>query len=66
LKELKGFSRVTLEPGKTKLVTIELPGSAFQYYDPVKQAWIIEPGKFEILIGASSGDIRLRKTIYQK
>lgn len=63
VKELKGFSRISLQPGERKEVTLELPARAFQFYDPVTKGWSLEPGEFEILVGASSGDIRLRKVI---
>jgi len=58
-KELKAFAKITLEPGETKTVTIHLDKEAFWFYDPLHGGWITEPGEFEILVGASSHDIRL-------
>ena len=57
-KELKGFKKVELNPGETKDVKFELDRSALSYFDADKHEWVMEPGEFEILIGASSGDIR--------
>jgi beta-glucosidase len=58
-KELKGFGKISLKPGESKKVTIKLDKRAFQYFDPEKMKWVADPGKFEILIGSSSKDIRL-------
>ena len=58
-KELKGFEKVSLTPGQTKSVTVTLDADAFRFYDPVKHAWQIEPGLFNIYVGSSSADIRL-------
>ncbi len=60
-KELKGFQKVFLQPGETQTVSIPLERSAFAYYDPAKKGWVAEQGKFNILIGASSRDIRLQE-----
>ncbi|MCH5242236.1 MAG: glycoside hydrolase family 3 C-terminal domain-containing protein [Muribaculaceae bacterium] len=57
-KELKRFKKVELNPGETKDVKFELDRSALSYFDADKHDWVMEPGDFEILIGASSGDIR--------
>jgi beta-glucosidase len=58
-KELKAFAQVALEPGETKTVTFTLDEEALSYYDPARKAWVAEPGEFEVLVGASSRDIRL-------
>ena len=63
LKELKGFDKIKLMPGETKSVTIQLNKRAFSYFSEKAHDWVVEKGKFEILVGASSKDIRLRKTI---
>jgi beta-glucosidase len=62
-KELKGFAKVALEPGETKTVTIPLDFRAFAYYDPAYQQWVTEDGQYDILVGASSADIRGRATV---
>lgn len=63
-KELKGFTKVALAPGEETDVTLTLDPRAFAFYDVGSQAWVVKPGEFEILVGASSRDIRL-STIYQ-
>lgn len=63
LKELKGFQRVTLNPGETKKVEIILNQDAFKFYDDTDHEWKFEPGEFNIKVGASSRDIRLNKDI---
>jgi beta-glucosidase len=62
-KELKGFAKVQLQPGETRTVTIPLDLRAFAYYHPAYQQWITEDGEFDILIGASSADIRCAQTV---
>lgn len=59
---LRGFERVSLNPGETKQVTFELTPEDLQLLDRNMQ-WIVEPGDFEFMIGASSKDIKLRKTV---
>jgi beta-glucosidase len=62
-KELKGFTKVRLEPGEEESVSIELDKRAFAYYNVDLQDWHVESGEFEILVGASSRDIRLTTTV---
>ncbi|WP_295731457.1 glycoside hydrolase family 3 C-terminal domain-containing protein [uncultured Muribaculum sp.] len=58
LKELKGFKKVVLRPGETKVVVFDIDCSALRYYDDRIHEWVCEPGKFTALVGASSRDIR--------
>jgi beta-glucosidase len=60
VKELKGFGRVILQPGETKTVSMRLDKAAMSYYDPAVHEWVAEPGRFTVLVGASSRDIRAR------
>jgi beta-glucosidase len=62
-KELKGFAKVELQPGQTGTVTLPLDCRAFAYYHPGYRQWITEDGEFDILIGASSADIRCKQTV---
>jgi len=62
-KELKGFAKVELQPGETKTVSVPLDFRAFAYYHPAYRQWITEDGEFDILIGASSADIRYTQTV---
>jgi beta-glucosidase len=61
--ELKAFARVSLAPGETKAVTMSLEPRSFAYWDDHDKRWRVEAGTFEILAGASSRDIRLRRKI---
>jgi beta-glucosidase len=63
LKELKGFAKVDLKPGEKKTATVKLDFRSFAYYHAGHKTWITESGEFEILIGASSRDIRCRETV---
>ncbi|MCH5253898.1 MAG: glycoside hydrolase family 3 C-terminal domain-containing protein [Lachnospiraceae bacterium] len=63
VKELRDFAKVDLAPGETKTVTFTLDKRAFAYYNVQIHDWHVETGEFEILIGKSSRDIVLRKTV---
>lgn len=65
-RELKGFRRVSLQPGERKTVTFTLNDDAFAFYDETRRQWTVEPGEFEIQIGASSRDIRLNGTLTKR
>ncbi len=58
-KELKAFEKIELKPAETKTVTFTLNREAFWYFNVNKNAWTVEAGEFEILVGASSRDVRL-------
>lgn len=62
-KELKGFAKVELRPGETQTVTIPLDFRAFAYYHPAYHQWITDDGEFDLLVGASSADIRATLTV---
>jgi beta-glucosidase len=59
LKELKGFTKVSLNPGETKTVTVKLDRRAFSYYDVKKHAWTVAPGDFDLFVARSAADIEL-------
>jgi len=61
-KELKAFAKVQLEPGERKTMTLSLGREVLAYYDDLTHEWVAEAGVFEILVGASSQDIRARAT----
>ena len=63
VKELKGFKKVWLEPGESKTITIQLSKRAFAFYNVNINDWCVESGDFDILVGASSADIRLTATV---
>ncbi len=62
-KELKGFEKVFLEPGETKTVKFTLNKRSFAFYNTEISDWTAEAGEYDILIGASSRDIRTTATI---
>ena len=59
-KELRGFRRVSLQPGEKHTITFTVPAEKLAFWDENSHAFTVEPGAFEILIGASSDDIRPR------
>jgi beta-glucosidase len=59
-KELKGFAKISLDPGESKTIEFVLDQRALSFYDPTQRRWVAEPGEFEVLVGSSSRDIRLR------
>jgi beta-glucosidase len=63
-KELKGFARAVVAAGKSAAVSIPLNASSFAYYDPDKKKWVAEAGDYEIEIGASSRDIRVKAIVH--
>ena len=64
-KELKGFAKAALNKGETKTITIKLNSDAFSYYKTSTNSFGMDAGKFEILVGSSSKDIRLRDFVMQ-
>jgi beta-glucosidase len=62
-KELKEFTRISLKSGEKQTVEFELGEEAFAFWNDTKKEWTVEPGSFEIRVGASSLDIRLKKQI---
>ena len=62
-QELKGFAKVQLAPGESKTVTIPLDDKAFRYWNIQTNQWEIEGGNYELWVGASCEDIRLKATV---
>jgi beta-glucosidase len=65
-KELKAFSRETLNPGESKTLTLEIPVKNLQYWNETKHAWDDDLCNIELQVGASAGDIKLRKEVRLK
>ncbi len=61
--ELKAFQRLELKPGESKTVEFSLDRASFSYWSPEKKDWAVEPGTFEVQVGASSRDIRLKTSV---
>ena len=62
-KELKAFKRVSLAAGETKTVTLEIPMEDLRYWNVDKNAWDLEHGKLELLLGSASDDIRQKAEV---
>lgn len=63
VKELKGFKKVFLEVGEEKEVSLTLSKRSFAFFNALSGAYQVESGEFDILVGASSRDIKLTKTV---
>jgi beta-glucosidase len=61
VKELKGFTKVLLQPGESKRVTLSLDRQSFAYFGPDIRGWKIDPGTYEISVGGSSRDLPLKQ-----
>lgn len=62
-KELKRFQKVFLEKGAAKRVEFTLDESDLSYYNPMMRAWVVESGVYDLYLGSSSRDIRLKKSV---
>ena len=58
-KELRGFQRLTLQPGEKKTVTLQVPAEKLAFYDETVHKFVVEPGAFDVMVGGASDDIRL-------
>jgi beta-glucosidase len=63
VRELKGFEKVSLQPGEKKRVEIALHRDAFAFWHPEKNEWTVEPGDFVIEAGGSSRNLPCRATV---
>jgi beta-glucosidase len=64
LKELRGIQRVTLKPGESRRVSFTLvPERDLTHYDVARKRYAVDPGRYELQLGASSSDIRLKSTL---
>ena len=62
-QDLRGYQRVTLGPGETRTVAFSLAASSLAYWNPGAHRWVVEAEPVEIGVGASSADIRLKRTV---
>jgi beta-glucosidase len=60
IKSLRGFERVTLQAGESKNIHFTLPAKQLAFYDVKTKSFVVEPGTFNVLVGSSSEDIRVR------
>ena len=63
IKELRGFLRITLQPGETKTVRMPLRGNELTYWDAAMHSFVVEPGKVAIMVGPSSAEVKLERTV---
>jgi beta-glucosidase len=63
LEQLKAFQRVSVPHGEKRSVTLHLAIGELGLWDDKRHAYVVEPGAYELLVGASSADIRQRATI---
>ncbi|GAC1312907.1 MAG: glycoside hydrolase family 3 C-terminal domain-containing protein [Mucilaginibacter sp.] len=62
-KELKAFKKVQIAPGATAVVSLSIPVKDLAYFDVKSNKWVVEPGRYKLLAGTSSGDIKETATI---
>ncbi|MGO9930248.1 MAG: glycoside hydrolase family 3 C-terminal domain-containing protein [Steroidobacteraceae bacterium] len=62
-KELKGFTKVLLQPGESRKVVLPLDMRSFAYYDAAMRRWRAEPGDYQVLLGESTEQIALKGTV---
>jgi len=63
VRELKGFAKVLLLPGESKQTTLSLDRRSFAYFDSRTSQWKADPGRYEISVGASSRDLRIKQNL---
>jgi beta-glucosidase len=66
IKSLRAFERVLLQPGETKTIRFRVPAQQLAFYDVKLHDFRIEPGEFDVLVGSSSEDLRLRGSLQIK
>ncbi|HWR13374.1 MAG TPA: glycoside hydrolase family 3 N-terminal domain-containing protein [Terriglobales bacterium] len=64
VKELKGFAKISLKPGETKTVDLDITPELLKFWD-VNMKYVVEPGEFEVMVGTSSRDQDLQKVVLQ-
>jgi beta-glucosidase len=57
MKELKGFQKITLQPGETQTVTFDITPADLAYFDADAHAWTTHPGAYTALLGSSSASL---------
>lgn len=65
-KELKGFTRVLLKAGEKKRISLSLDSDAFSYYNTNLKKFVVDKGAYQIIVGASSRDLKLKKNVTVK
>jgi beta-glucosidase len=63
IRDLRGYRRIMLEPGRTRTVAFELAAADLAYWDPAADRWVVEETAVQVEVGASSADIRQGTTV---
>ena len=63
VRELRGFTKVTLEPGESRRVTVTLDQRAFSFWSDLLGRWVVEAGEFAVEVGQHSRDLPLTGTV---
>ena len=63
VRELKAFTKLRLSPQETKHVSLKLSARSFAHFDPERQRWTVDPGRYTIEVGTSADDILLQKSV---
>ncbi len=63
LRELRAFTKVLLQPGEQRRITLCVPADDLRYYDTARQQWVLEAGQVQLCVGASSRDLPLAVTL---
>jgi beta-glucosidase len=63
VRELKGFTRLELQPGESKTATITFPRSDLAYWDPATKKWTVTPGAYIVSLGGSSRQLPLQANL---
>lgn len=63
VRELRGFTKIALEPGESKTISFVLDNRAFAYYDTYTASWKVESGEYMVQVGTSGREIRLEQRI---
>lgn len=66
VKELKGFKKISLKPGESQRITLDIPVSSFAFYSEAQSQFVVEPGEFILQLGASASDIKQKISIEVK
>lgn len=59
-KELRGFQRISLQPGEKRTVTFQLPAEKLAYWDETRHQFAVEPGLYDLWVGGSSADMEAK------
>jgi beta-glucosidase len=61
--QLKGFAKVTVDPGKARRVKMKLDPSSFAHWSTTENAWVVEPGTYALRVGTSSRNLVLEREV---